>query len=102
MAHFEEETERIEGVGAADEGGVVHRVLVSVGNLVEQFLRVEGERASSIEVEEGVKEEVGRGGEEAGNGGGSVELLAGTKGRGASASPEKRTEEERTVMLCDE
>jgi len=52
-------------------------------------------------VEEGVKEEVGGRGEEAGNGGGGVELLAGTEGRGAGASPEKRTEEERTVMLSD-
>lgn len=52
-------------------------------------------------MEEGVKEEVGGRGEEAGNGGGGVELLAGTEGRGAGASPEKRTEEERTVMLSD-
>jgi len=99
---LEEETEGIEGVGAADEGGVVHGVLVGVGNSVEQFVCVEGERASGIEVNESVKEEVGGGGEEAGDGGGGVELFAGTEGRGAGASPEKRTEEERTVMLSDE
>jgi len=99
---LEEETQGIEGMGAADEGGVVHGVLVRVGNSVEQFVCVQRQRASSIEVKEGVKEEVGGGGEEAGNGGGGVELLAGTEGRGTGASPEKRTEEERAMMWCDE
>ena len=40
------------------------------------------------------------GGEEAGDGGGGVELLAGADGGGAGALSEKRTEYESTVLLC--
>lgn len=97
---MEVETEGIEGMGAADEGGVVDGVLVRVGDSVKQFAGVGREGAGGVEVEEGVKEEAGGGEEEAGDGGRGVELLAGADGGGAGALSEKRTEYESTLLLC--
>lgn len=81
---------------AADEDGVVYGVFVGVGDLVEQVVGVGkrgGRGGRSVEVEEGVEEEVVVGErEEAGDGCGGVELLAGAEGGGAGGGSEKRAE----------